>query len=67
MSQLRISAHNLNMEIGGYLGQRRDRRKCKICNNGEIENEFHFVMKCAPYQNLRDKTLKKLNDLDPYE
>ena len=29
-------------------------RLCKLCNSGEIEDEFHFVMRCNVYDDLRD-------------
>ncbi len=67
LCQLRISAHNLKVEIGRYLGQKREKRKCTICNIGEVENEFHFIMKCTAYNRQRDKAFSKLNDLDLYE
>ncbi len=67
LCQLRISSHNLNVEVGRYLGQRRDKRICSICKNGDIENEFHFVMKCSSYDALRNEVFNKLNELNLYE
>ena len=29
-------------------------RLCKLCHSGEIEDEFHFVMSCRLYDDLRD-------------
>ena len=45
------------METGRYqtpkvpLGE----RMCKLCNNGKVEAEFHFVMECSKLQNLRNE------------
>ena len=45
-SKLRISAHNLNIEVGRHKRPRKvpeDERICDECK--EIENEFHYVTK----------------------
>ena len=30
-------------------------RVCKLCNNGKVETEFHFVMECNKLQTLRNE------------
>ena len=30
-------------------------RVCKLCNNGKVETEFHFVVKCSKLQNLQNE------------
>ena len=62
LSRLRTSSHNLRIEVGRYLGQRRDQRICTICQNGDYEDEFHFIMKCSEYKEIRDGTFKKLDN-----
>ena len=56
-SRLRLSAHKLQIEIGRYgkKGERKDPqdRLCLHCVNNECEDEFHFVMKCTLYEDLR--------------
>ena len=32
-------------------------RKCKMCNQNEVETEFHFVMNCQLYIDLRENIL----------
>ena len=57
MASLRAGCLPLAVEISSYwtpkvpLGE----RVCKLCNNGKVETEFHFVMKCSKLQNLRNK------------
>jgi len=69
---LRISAHTLNIERGRYKNINRDKRICSVCNSGEIENEFHFMMDCAFYLDLRQKylypllSMLKMNDWDGF-
>ena len=29
-------------------------RVCKHCNNGSVEDEFHFAFECHKYDNLRN-------------
>ena len=37
----------------------RNERLCQICQNGEIEDEFHFSLVCPKYEHLRRKYLDK--------
>jgi hypothetical protein len=58
LSRLRCSAHNLEIEVGRHNSIDPELRLCKYCEkHGEflIEDEFHFVMSCPQYDNLRDK------------
>jgi ribosomal protein L32 len=55
LTQLRISAHTLKIEMGRYHKPVKipvELRLCEKCN--EVENEFHFVMKCSMYNTLRN-------------
>ncbi len=44
MTKFRISEHMLRIEKGRYKKIERNNRVCLICNNGEIEDEFYFMM-----------------------
>ena len=57
---LRISAHNLKIEAGRYNNIERNKRTCSICNSGEIEDEFHFMMQCSGYKDIRNKYLEPI-------
>ena len=54
ISQFRISAHDLEIERGRYSGIDRNDRICKLCGR-TVENEFHFVLICIIYKDLRQK------------
>ena len=54
ISQFRISAHDLEIERGRYNGIDRSDRICKLCRRS-IEDEFHFVLSCNIYIDLRQK------------
>ena len=51
-TQLRISAHRLEVERGRYLKIPRQSRFCKMCTNG-IGDEIHFLTNCAALNNER--------------
>ena len=54
-SRFRLSAHNLHIVTGRYTKNRVDRslRVCLVCKNGDIEDEYHFVLKCSAYSDIR--------------
>ena len=60
MSRLRLSSHHLHIESGRYARQRleRNQRYCALCNTLDIEDEYHFVIKCPIYENLRKEFIK---------
>lgn len=55
VTRLRISAHTLRIHTGRYSRNRipRNERYCQCCNSGQIEDEYHFIIVCPYYQNLR--------------
>ena len=55
--KFRISAHSLNVQSGRYANNRipRNERICKLCNMEEVEDEYHFVLICPKYMQLRKK------------
>ena len=81
LTQLRLSSHQLRIETGRHGQRRIDRseRKCQICNSDDLEDEYHFVLICAAYTDLRlkyipvyyrhrpsvDKFIRLMNTLKP--
>lgn len=61
ITQLRLSSHPLRIETGRYGQNRMDRneRKCQICNSNDIEDEYHFVLICPIYMDLRLKYISR--------
>ena len=55
LSKFRISNHNLMIEEGRQKGIPRELRMCKSCDLGCVEDEYHFVIICPAYKNLRKK------------
>ncbi|XP_053402477.1 uncharacterized protein LOC123564690 [Mercenaria mercenaria] len=59
LSCFRMSSHCLAIETGRYSGIARDQRICQNCNLNVIESEYHVLLTCPKYKNLRSKYLPK--------
>ena len=60
LSRLRLSSHRLEVEAGRWAKPNKipyENRKCKNCD--VLEDEFHFVMECSLYGDLRKKYIKR--------
>ena len=44
----------------GYLDS--ENRICQICNLNAVENEFHFIMKCSAYNDIRFTLFKQIDE-----
>ncbi|XP_078312623.1 uncharacterized protein LOC144619140 [Crassostrea virginica] len=58
ITKIRVSSHNLCIESGRHKNIPRDKRFCKTCTS-TIEDEYHFILVCPVYKELRSKFLKK--------
>ena len=63
-TRFRCSSHFLEIERGRYVGKLENERLCSTC--GIIEDEFHFVMICPLYNNLRINLMGKILNLFPF-
>ena len=59
IARYRTSSHNLNIELGRQRNEIRENRPCTLCNLGDIEDEFHFILKCPKFSELRIKYINK--------
>ena len=59
LSKLRLSSHGLLIETGRHIGIERQNRKCTFCNTNDIEDEYHFVLKCPLYNDIRSNYIKR--------
>ena len=53
ITRFRVSAHTLLIEKGRYHNIERGKRICQMCDMNDVEYEYHFVLKCPLYINLR--------------
>lgn len=59
LSRFRCSAHRLNIEEGRYRNLEREQRICMKCNMNTLENEYHFLLVCPYYRELRSEILPR--------
>ena len=60
LSRLRLSSHRLEVEVGRWAKPNKipyENRKCHICNI--LEDEFHFLLECPLYSDLRKLYINK--------
>ena len=59
LARLRCSAHKLMVEEGRYRGIERYMRKCSLCSMNVVEDEYHFLLICPAYTDLRKSYLPR--------
>ena len=64
LSQFRISAHRLEIEVSRYTIPKNpvSSRTCKQCNHNLVENELHILVECPKYTNFRNTLYSKINN-----
>lgn len=68
LTRLRLSSHKLNIELGRYHPRvPRHRRYCTQCNGArlDIEDEYHFVLICEKYRQLRVSLIPAYYRINP--
>ena len=58
LTRFRTSSHSLMIETGRYENTPREQRICQFCNMGKVEDEYHFLLVCPNYRDLRRKHFK---------
>ena len=54
LSNIRMSSHKLQIEIGRYKNIERENRLCEQCNMKKIETEEYFLLECTAYNHPRE-------------
>ena len=62
-TSLRTGTNSLEIEKGRHLGIDKKFRFCKKCESKQVEDEFHFVILCPLYKDLREKCFKSIFDV----
>ena len=57
LARFRCSAHKLLVEEGRYRGIERNLRICSLCSMNVVEDEYHFLLICPAYRELRKNYL----------
>ncbi len=68
LSQLRYGILPLRVETGRFVNEKRCERICTLCNNGNIEDQIHFLFYCKLYDTQRDELfIKARNYIDGWD
>jgi len=74
LAKLRSGVLPLEIETGRWRGVPADERLCMLCNDGSVEDEYHFVLECDKYRekriafvNMIVNTFPDFNDVSPSE
>ena len=61
-TKLRCGTSELEIETGRHARPfvPRSQRICKCCARGEVEDSFHFVMRCARFQTQRQQMMNEI-------
>lgn len=57
IAKIRLSSHNLAVEVGRYRKVDKHNRFCFYCKDC-IEDEYHFILQCPLYKLIRVKYIK---------
>jgi len=60
LTKFRLSVHSLEIETGRHSNISRENRLCTKCNLRMIENEYHFILVCPLYIEIRKHTLNRI-------
>ena len=53
LAAFRLSAHNLVIERGRHINVPRENRICRLCSMSMVESEFHVLLVCPRYSDIR--------------
>ena len=53
--RFRILNHKLPIESGRWQNVDRNMRICNLCDKKEIGDEFHYILECNYFNNIRNK------------
>ena len=56
--KIRTGNHHLPVETGVWHGIDIQERKCTLCSTNDIEDDFHYALKCPFYSEQRKKFVK---------
>ena len=59
-----LSCHSLEIERGSHYNIESDKRNCRVCRD-IIEDEYHFLLICPYYKDIRDQYLPAKYILNP--
>ena len=64
-AQFRAGILPLQVEVGRYRNIPLEERLCTLCDEHDVEDEFHLLLKCSRYRNLRDTLFNQAISKEP--
>ena len=61
MAQMRLSILPIRLETGRFVCERLEERVCKLCELNRIEDEYHVLLECPCYNEIRDSCLNNID------
>ena len=55
LTLLRTRSHKLAIEIASWYQNVTNLKTCKLCNQGMVEDEYHFLFTCSTYSAIRSR------------
>jgi len=65
LAKLRCGILPLEIETGRWSSTDLDKRLCKMCDQGVLEDEAHFMFTCSKYNTERQAFLTEILDVNP--
>jgi len=65
LCKFKCANHKLPIVTGRYAGIVIDDRKCTLCSQNEIGDEFHYLFKCTFFNEDRNKYMKRYYYVQP--
>ncbi len=62
LAQWRYGILQIRLETGRYCNEKREDRLCKVCNEGVVEDQNHFIWHCSKYNEIRDKFVQLIKN-----
>ena len=68
LSKFRLGLLHLRIETARFIRPRipPEERFCLICNNGEVEDESHFLLFCSKFEQMRQILFNKIPDFESF-
>ena len=68
LSKFRLGILHLRIETARFVRPKipPEERICLICNNGEVEDEIHFLLTCSRFEQLRQTLFNQIIDINSF-
>ena len=69
MTKLRISSHKLEVEKGRHQSPivPIEKRLCKVCDRKVLGDEFHAIMKCPKFDDIRQDVFNSISNFTSFD